>query len=135
MNDDFRKRELCHYRLQQANDALSEMDVLKNAGHIRGAINRAYYAMFYAIQALVVYEKAKVSKHSGAIAFFDKAFVKTGIFDKRFSKWLHRLFDLRQDADYGDMFEPTEEQSEVAAEQAREFVDGICTYLENYTAS
>ena len=55
------------------------------------------------------------------IAFFDREFVKPGIIDKEFSKWLHRLFDLRQDADYGDMFEPTEDQCMQAAEKAKEF--------------
>ena len=85
------------------------------AGHYRGAINRAYYAMFYAIQALMIKNKVKVSKHTGVIAFFDREFVKPGIIDKEFSKWLHRLFDLRQDADYGDMFEPTEDQCIQAA--------------------
>jgi len=62
MNDKVRTRELSLYRLQQANESLSEMDMLKNAGYIRGAINRAYYAMFYAIQALVVQKKANISK-------------------------------------------------------------------------
>jgi len=87
-------RELCKYRLQQADDALSEAKLLKDAGHYRGAINRAYYAMFYATQVLVVQNKVAISKHSGLIAYFDREFVKTGIIDKKFSKWLHRLFDF-----------------------------------------
>jgi len=122
--------ELCLYRLKQAEESLLEMDVLKHSGHIRGAINRAYYAMFYAIQALVVQQKAQISKHSGAISFFDKEFVKTGIVDKRFSKWLHRLFDLRQDGDYGSMFEPAENQCDQAMEQAEEFVQQIRKYIQ-----
>ena len=130
MNDKSRIRELSRHRLQQAEESLAEMDMLKNAGYIRGAINRAYYAMFYAIQAMMVQKKAKVSKHSGTISFFDREFVKTGIIDKSFSKWLHRLFDLRQDADYGDMFEPTREQCEQAADQAKEFVTRIRSYLD-----
>jgi len=130
MNDKAGTQELCLYRMQQANESLSEMDMLKNAGYIRGAINRAYYAMFYAIQALVVQKKANVSKHSGTISFFDREFVKTGLIDKSFSKWLHRLFDLRQDADYGNMFEPTQEQSEIVATQAKEFVECVQKYLQ-----
>lgn len=125
MSDKDRVRELCFYRLQQADEALTEMELLEEAGHCRGAINRAYYAMFYAIQALIVRNKAKISKHTGAISFFDREFVKTGIIDKEFSRWVHRLFDLRQDADYGDMFEPTKDQCTEAAKQAKEFVQCI----------
>ncbi|MBS3755514.1 MAG: HEPN domain-containing protein [Desulfobacterales bacterium] len=131
MKQDPQTRELCKYRLQQAEEALSEARLLQNAGHFRGAINRAYYAMFYAIQVLVVYHKAKVSKHSGVISYFDREFVKPGIIDKKFSKWLHRLFDLRQDADYGVFFEPSEDHCKQAIEQAGEFVNRIQSYFEN----
>ena len=120
--------DLCKYRLQQADEALSESNVLLEAGFLRGAINRAYYAMFYALQVLVVENKVKISKHSGLISYFDREFVKSGLMDKKFSKWLHRLFDLRQDADYGDMFEPTQEQTQQALVQAREFVQAIRDY-------
>ena len=123
--------ELCNYRFKQADEALLEAQLLQDAGHYRGAINRAYYAMFYAIQVLIVQNKVKASKHSGAISYFDREFVKSGIIDYKFSKWLHRLFDLRQDADYGDMFEPSKEQSLQAVEQASEFVLRIRNYFEN----
>ena len=36
-----------------------------------------------------------------------------------------KLFHLRQDADYGDMFEPSREQCQQAIEQAKEFVQHI----------
>jgi len=87
--------------------------------------------MFYAIQVLVIQNKVKVSNHSGVISYFDREFVKPGIIDKKFSKWLHRLFDLRQDADYGDMFEPSEEQCRQAVEQAGEFVLRIRDHFES----
>ena len=131
MSSDQKTHHLCRYRLEQAEEAMSEADLLLNAGHFRGAINRAYYAMFYAIQVLVVKNKVKVSKHSGVISYFDREFVKPGIIDKEFSKWLHRLFDLRQDADYGDMFEPSDDQCRQAVEQARQFVHRIRNYFES----
>jgi uncharacterized protein (UPF0332 family) len=123
--------ELCRYRFQQADDALSEAMLLLDATHYRGALNRAYYAMFYALQVMVVQNKVKVSKHSGVISYFDREYVKPGIIEKKFSKWLHRLFDLRQDADYGDMFEPSERQCQEAVEQAKEFVQRIRNHFED----
>jgi len=122
--------ELCLYRLRQADDAIDEAMLLRDARHYRGAVNRAYYAMFYATQVLIVQNKARVFKHSGAISYFDREFVKTGIFDKGLSKWLHRLFDLRQDADYGDLFEPSPNQCQEAIAEAKEFVFQIRMYFE-----
>ena len=43
MNDAERILELSRYRLRQADEALSESRVLRDAEHYRGAINRAYY--------------------------------------------------------------------------------------------
>ena len=123
--------DLCEYRLQQANESISEAELLLNSGHYRGAINRAYYAMFYSLQVIIVMDMVNVSKHSGVITYFDKNFIKPGIIDRKFSKWLHRLFDLRQDADYGDMFTPSEEQCREAVNQSREFVEEIIRYFEN----
>ncbi len=123
--------DLCRYRLKQADDAVLEARLLQNAGHLRGAINRAYYAMFYALQVLIVKNRVKVSKHSGVISYFDREFIKSGKIHRDFSKWLHRIFDLRQDADYGDMFEPTEVQTEQAVIHASKFVLEIQDYFQN----
>lgn len=134
MSSEHNRLELCRYRLQQAYEALDEAKLLLEAGHLRGAINRSYYAMFYALQVLVIQNMAKVSKHSGVISYFDREFVKPGVIDQKFSKWLHRLFDLRQDADYGDMFTPTEKQTNDAFAQAKEFVQRIEAYHEEYSS-
>ena len=79
---------LCKYRFEQADETLSEARLLQEAGHYRGALNRAYYAMFYALQVLAIKNKKSFSKHIGIISFFDREYVKTGIIDKKFSKWI-----------------------------------------------
>jgi len=43
-------------------------------------------------------------------------------------------FDLRQDADYGDMFIPSEGQCRQAFEQAHEFVQHIREYYDDLPA-
>lgn len=40
-------RALVSYRMEQAAETLAEAALLRDAGVFRGAINRAYYAMFY----------------------------------------------------------------------------------------
>lgn len=46
-------RDLLHYRLDQAHESLHEATLLFDATAYRGAINRGYYAMFYALLALL----------------------------------------------------------------------------------
>jgi len=63
-------------------------------------VNRSYYAMFYAVLALLQKISKVPSKHSGVISLFDKEFVKKGVFAKDLSKDFHKAFELRQTVDY-----------------------------------
>ncbi len=55
---------LVKYRLNQAEESLSEAELLLKAGKsLRSVINRAYYAMFYAMLALQVTTGKSVRKH------------------------------------------------------------------------
>jgi uncharacterized protein (UPF0332 family) len=58
----------------------------------------------YAVMALAIIKNQVISKHSGIISFYDREFVKTGIFPKSTSKIFHLAFDLRQSVDYGELF-------------------------------
>lgn len=124
-------KKLIQLRLQQARESLLETDTLYQVDLWRGTINRAYYAMFYAVLALAVYRQEITSKHSGLITFFDREFVKEGVFPKELSKLLHLAFQKRQESDYGDVFEASQEEAQQARENAATFVDAIEWYLRN----
>jgi len=116
-------------RLEQARETLEEADALREHGLWRGLINRSYYAMFYAVLALGVFKQAVLTKHSQAIAFFDKEFVKTGIFPRELSRSLHLGFDQRQVNDYGDIWTVSQIEAEAVFSEARLFVESIDGYL------
>ena len=75
-------KALIEYRLAQTDESLKASRVLIKEGLLRPCINRAYYAIFYSVLALLVVDKKETSRHSGAISLFDKEFVKEGIFKK-----------------------------------------------------
>ena len=62
---------LITYRLEQADESLDAAQVLLDKVLVRSSVNRAYYAMFYAVLALLAKSKQETSKHSGAISLFD----------------------------------------------------------------
>jgi uncharacterized protein (UPF0332 family) len=124
-------KALVSYRLEQAVESLDAAQVLLERRLIRPAANRAYYAMFYAILALLATKKRETSKHSGAISLFDKEFVKTGLFSKEFSRWIHDAFDLRQKSDYAPQTEVSEEQAREVLERARAFLEDVKRRLED----
>jgi uncharacterized protein (UPF0332 family) len=71
----------------------------------RSITNRAYYTMFYTLLALFLGAgiHLKTSKHVGVISIFDREFVHTGKVDVKYSKALHKVFDLRLESDYREL--------------------------------
>ena len=116
---------LINYRLDQADESLEAASTLLDKKLIRPSINRAYYAMFYAVLALLAQERKETSRHSGAITIFDRDFVKRGIFKKDFSRWLHDAFDLRQRSDYAAEYQASAEDAEITLKNALTFVDEV----------
>jgi len=122
-------KALVSYRLEQVDESLDAARILLEQNLTRSSVNRSYYAMFYAVLALLVTRKQETSKHSGAISLFDKEFVKTGMFKIEFSRWLHDAFDLRQRSDYVAQVQVSKEEASQMLAQAKAFVAGVKSKL------
>jgi uncharacterized protein (UPF0332 family) len=120
---------LVEYRLEQANEALAAAALNLTNALDRSAINRAYYAMFYAVLALLASRTIETSRHTGAIAQFDLLYVKPEVFGADLSRWLHKAFLHRQAADYGAEQTLTRPEIEALIAQAREFVGEVRGYF------
>ncbi len=116
---------IAHCRMEQAFSALASAKTLFGEGLLRDSINRSYYAAFYAVLALLCMRGIGTSKHSGAIALFDREFVKQGVFPKSLSVFLHKAFDMRQEADYAEMLTVDEQDAREAIVGAENFVEHI----------
>lgn len=116
-------------RLKQAKETLEESETLFDQGYWRGTINRAYYAMFYAVLALAALKGVVISKHTHAISFLDKEFVNKGIFPKEISRALHINFDERQTNDYGEIWEVDRSEAKDTLKEAKGFVRTLEGYI------
>lgn len=121
---------LVKYRLKEAEDSIEKAIVLLKEGmSLRAVMNRLYYALFYAVLALLQEKQMGTSKHTGAISLFDREFIKSRIFDKELSKTLHRAFELRQKGDYMEEAEVTKEDVDEIFPKAIDFVNKIREHL------
>ena len=75
--------DLTRYRMDSAKEKLASAKLLLDAGQYRDSIGRSYYAIFTAVRAILAKDKVDFSKHAGVIAYFQKEYIKTGIFDKQ----------------------------------------------------
>jgi len=126
---DDRLRELITLRMQQAAETLREAQILRDKHATRGALNRAYYAMFYAVLAVLATKGLGSSKHSGVISLFDREFVKPGDLPKELSRSLHMAFEHRQQADYGEFAQLDEPEAIRVIQEADTFVKNVQTYI------
>ena len=84
--------QLAKYRLKQAEESIDEaIFLLSGKKSPRSIVNRAYYGMFYAVLALLIFESYASSKHSGVLSYFNKRFIKGGLFPEELGQTLtHR---------------------------------------------
>ena len=115
--------------LENSERALASAEVLLNDDDFNGSVSRSYYAMFYALLALLATRQLGTSKHSSALSLFDREFVKPGHFPRDLSRSLRLAFNLRQTYDYGELVETDRLTAEQRLADARVFVEAIETYL------
>lgn len=127
------RKELMQYRLEMAKERLHASEILLKDGSYKDSIGRSYYAMFTSVRALLAMEGQDFSKHAGVIAYFQKEFVKTGKFDKKYSKYISQAFQIRNNTDYADFFIVSMQDAKEQYDKAKEFLEVIEKYIaENY---
>jgi uncharacterized protein (UPF0332 family) len=110
------------HRLKRAAEALEAADILLRAGHATSAVNRLYYACFYAVTALLFSEGRSAARHSGVLVLFDQHWVRTGRVPREMGKFFHIMFERRQEGDYRDTVTFSSAEVAVWLQETREFV-------------
>ncbi len=123
-------KEASQKLLAKATRALRIAERLDKSGDAEFSVGRAYYAMFYVAEALLNEKDLRFRKHGGVHAAFAEHFVKTGLLDGKYHRWLLAAFSKRITGDYGIDADLTSEDASLLIGQAREFLDAAKQYLE-----
>lgn len=123
--------DLSNYRLNTAEETLVVAQECYSNNHYKDAINRAYYAAFYAVRAVLAIEGVDFKRHKDVVAHFNKEYVATGKVPRELGRFLARLQQKREQSDYDDFFIASREEAERQLENAISIVDGIRQYLKH----
>ena len=123
------KEDLSLHRLQTAKDALKAAKILFAADEYKGSNNRAYYAIFHAVNAVHALEGAGYKRHKDAIANFNKQYVKTEIFPRTMGRKIGEAEEIRHASDYDDFYIASKEEAERQVVVADEFVQMVEEYI------
>ena len=121
--------EYSQYRIERAAQTLHEVEKHIENQFWNTAINRMYYACFYAVSALLIKYGVESSSHSGIRQQFGQLFVKTGKFDKELAKHYADLFEKRQKGDYNDFFDYDQETATRLLPLSQKFLAEIIELL------
>jgi len=108
--------------LNKAGRAIRAAETQLKDGDTDFAAARAYYAMFYTAEALLLEKGLRFRKHGGIHAAFGEHYAKTGVLDAKYHRWLLNSFDMRIKCDYGVEPEVTQEDVIELIGQSSEFL-------------
>ena len=116
---------LVSYRIQRAKETLSEADILIKDGFFNAAVNRLYYACYYAVIALLAKNGIVAQTHQGVKQMFSLHFAANGKIDRQYSAFYGRLFNDRISGDYDDFVQYDGEMLQEVRPNAEKFVSAI----------
>jgi uncharacterized protein len=121
--------DLSEYRFQKAQVTLKAARLMMNNELYDSALNRLYYSVFYAANALLVKNGIDVKSHEYVFNKFNEMFIYTGLIPKKFGYLFNELYEKRQTGDYQDLYDFDYETIDHLFEPVESFIKLIQTYV------
>jgi uncharacterized protein (UPF0332 family) len=115
--------------MDKAVRSLKTAEKILKDGEVDLAGSRAYYAMFYVAQAVLLQRGLSFSSHSAVNSNFGKEFARTGVLNPKFHNYLIKSQDRRNIGDYAIGTHLTEEEVREMPSWAKEFIKAGENYL------
>ena len=127
---DEQRRQLVAIRMAKADSTFADALLLAEHGSSLSAVNRCYYAMYYAASALAIHNDCDFHKHRAVISRFQREYVKPRRVDPQIgAAAFQRVFEDRCNADYANVPAFTSEQVAEMLDQTRHFVAEVKALL------
>jgi len=122
---------LSKYRLDKAKETHDTARENLASDKYLDANNRAYYAIFHAMRALLAIDVVDFKKHSAVISYFRENYIKTAILERNLSDIVGRASIVRNKSDYEDFYIASKDEAESQVADAAVFITAIELYLQS----
>lgn len=122
-------KELAIHRLEQAKEDLLSANLNYEHNLYKSANNRAYYAIFHSMRAILALEGIDFKKHKDVQAYFNKNYVNTELFPRTMGRKIADASRIREDSDYDDEFIVDSEKTKKQIDTATELIGLVEKYL------
>lgn len=135
MKNEERRPELVSYWWAKAEESLSSAQRETKADSHGFAVNRLYFALFYAVSAALLERGQTYKKHSGVRAAFHREFVKTDMLEVQWGKLYDQLFEDRQEADYIALIAFDRDYVETQLQRCTDFLEVFRPFVSSLNAN
>lgn len=122
---------LVAYRLERSFGSMKEAGLMAQEGFYNAAINRLYYACYYAVVALLLHNNISAQTHSGVKTMLGMHFTSKGKLSISASKTFTTLFEKRHSSDYDDFVYCDKEMIDDLYPKAEAFIEEVKELIEN----
>lgn len=131
---DEQRIDIVKYRLENALNTLEEVKSHRENGFYNTAVNRMYYACYYAARAILTAYRIEAKSHEGVRQQLGLKLVLTGKISQEQGRFYSRLFSKRTTGDYDDFINHTMETVDELYPQAQAFVEAIAVLIDQWLA-
>lgn len=123
MNNGSDRQQIVKFYVEKSLTTLDDAKTLATSKAWNSCANRMYYASFYVVYAfLIKVIDVRAKTHSSIKNLFNLHIVKEGLIDKEAASFYQLIFDNRNEADYEDFGNLTEEEVLPLISQAEDFI-------------
>jgi uncharacterized protein (UPF0332 family) len=130
MEESGSNKDVANYKLERARDDFESAQLLLKNGKLKAANNRAYYACFHAVDAVLALEPVAFKRHKDTLAYFNKNYIHTEKFPKEIGRQIARLEVIRHKSDYDDFYIASKTETEEQILIAGNVMQLVETYLD-----
>ncbi len=117
--------------MNNAQETLDTAKLCMEYKRYKDAINRCYYAAFYAVKAVLALEEVDFKRHKDAVAYFNQNYIATNIFEREIGKRLGRLKRKRETSDYDDFYVASYDEAKEQYDAAEIIVNSVRQFLKD----
>ena len=132
---DEQRRDIVLYRMENARQMFSEVESHRENGFYNTAVNRLYYACYYAATAMLISMGIEVKSHDGVRLNLGQHVVKAGKLSPELGRFYSRLFSKRSTGDYDDFITHTLETVDELMPQAQQFIETLFGQINEWLES
>lgn len=126
---DEERRIIVDLELEKANRTYDAAMIMIEKEHWESAANRLYYALFHAVNALLIHDGHQVNTHKGSHAMFGMYYIRTNKLPREYSNIYQKLESIRDESDYNWAYNIVPEDISEKVTTARQMIDTIAAMV------